>query len=112
MRPVLMPASNAVFFLKGDPQAVVLVQARTSPPHDNRNPEVPRPAVKDYAAANCLPAITTSPSPLVTGTTGGVATGASDSTCGGWRGDFLLAALRSSAGFSRTIKVSPETSPV
>src|SRR5258708_37319201 len=111
MPPVLMPNSKSLVFFEGVTETVVPGQTRTSPPLDNRNTAVSPPAVKDDPAANCLPAITTSPSPLVTGTTAGVATGASGSTCGGWRGDVLLAAVRASAGFRRTLTVSPQTSP-
>src|SRR6266436_3861517 len=107
-----MPSIKSLVFFEGVTESVVPGQIRTSPPLDKRNTAVSPPAVRDDPAENCLPAITTSPTPLVIGTTAGVATGVSDSTWRGWRGDFLLAALGSSAGFSRTIKVSPETSQV
>src|SRR5882672_3311183 len=107
-----MPSIKSLVFFEGVIEIVVPGQTRTSPPLDKRNTAVSLPAVKDDPAANCLPAIKTSPSPLVTGTTAGVAAGVSVSACGGWRGDFLLATLGSSGGFSRTIKVSPETSQV
>src|SRR5437764_15334964 len=110
MAPVLMPSIKSFVFLAGVTESVVPGQTRTSPPRDNSKTAVSLPAVNVDPAANCLPAITTSPTPLVTGTATVVAVGVIESTCGGCRGDFWLAELGPSAGFRCTIKVSPETS--
>src|SRR5271169_905914 len=107
-----MPSIKSFVFFAGVTETVVPGQTRTSPPLDNFNTAVSLPAVKVDPAANCLPASTTSPTPLLTGTTTGSAEGAAESTCGGWNGDFLPAVLGASIGFSRTIKRSPATSQV
>src|ERR1022692_2827517 len=73
-------------------ETVVPGQTRTSPPLANRNTVVSLPAVRDDPAANRLSGTTTSPIPLLTGTTAGAAAA---NTCGGWNGDFLLSAFRS-----------------
>src|ERR1019366_38706 len=115
-----MPSIKSFAVFEGVTETVVPGQTRTSPPLDNRNTAVSLPAVRDDPAANCLPANTTSPTPLVTGTTAGAAAGANDSTCGGWNGGFFAAAfppsfgslVGSPAGFSRTIRRLPATSQV
>src|ERR1039458_2006560 len=107
-----MPSIKSFVVFEGVTETVVPGQTRTSPPLDKRKTAVSLPAVRDDPAANRLPANITSPTPLVTGTTAGAAAGASDSACGGWNGVFFLAALGSSAGFSRTIRRSPATSQV
>src|SRR5580698_496972 len=107
-----MPSIKSFAFFEGVTESVVPGQTRTSPPRERCNTAVSLPAVRDDPAANRLPANTTSPTPPVTGTTAGVATGVNDKTCGGWNGDFLLAAFGSSGGFSRTIRRLPATSQV
>src|SRR5260370_15988676 len=110
MAPVLIPSIKSLALFEGVNERVVPGQTRTSPPLARRNTAVSLPAVRDDPAANRLPASTTSPRPLVTGTTTGAA-GANAITCGGWKGVFLLA-FGSSGGFNRTISRFPAASQV
>src|ERR1700688_4553069 len=111
MAPVLMPSIKSFAFFEGVNESVVPGQTRTSPPLAKRSTVVSLPAVRDDPAANCLPANTTSLTPLLTGTAASAATGAIDSTCGGWDGEFWLA-FASSGGFRRTISRFPAASQV
>src|SRR5271170_6151594 len=105
---MLIPNIKSLAFFEGVTETVVPGQTRTSPPLDKCSIAVSLPAVRDEPAAKRLPANTTSPTPLVTGTTAGSAAGANDATCGGSKGDFLPAALAASlaspGGFRRTIR--------
>src|SRR5271157_4625111 len=115
-----MPIIRSLALFDGVTETVVPGQTRTSPPLDKCSTAVSLPAVRDDPAAKRLPANTTSPTPLVTGTTAAVAAGASERTCGGWKGDLLPAAFGSSfaslfgseVAFSRTIRRLPATSQV
>src|ERR1700678_2341354 len=113
---MLMPSIKSFAVFEGVTETVVPGQTRTSPPLDKYNTAVSLPAVRDDPAANRLPDNTTSPTPLVTGTTAGVAAGVNASTCGGWKGDFLLAVFGSLSvspgGFSRTISRFQATYPL
>src|SRR5579863_2706193 len=111
MAPVLRPSIRSFEFFEGVTERVVPGQTRTSPPRDNRSTAVSLPAVRDDPAAKRLPASTTSPTPLVTGTAAGSVSGASDTSFGGWTGGFL-AAFGSSGGFSLTVKRFPAMSHV
>src|SRR5208282_371233 len=104
-------------FFEGVMESVVPGQTRTSPPRDKCRTAVSLSAVREAPAARRLPASTTSPIPLLTGTTAGVAGGVNDRTCGGWEGEFLLASVSGSSfgsgrRFRRTIRRLPAASHV
>src|ERR1700685_2874043 len=112
MEPLLRPSIKSFALFEGVMETVVPGQTRTSPPRVNRSSVVSLPAVKADPTAERLPATTTSPIPLVTGTATGVTEGDSDVVCGNWEGGVFLATAGFGIGLRRTIKRSPATSHV
>src|SRR5208282_233073 len=110
--PVLIPIMTSCVVRDGVTETVVPGHTRTCPPRASCSTAVSLPAVnEDPETILRLPASTTAPDPLVTGTAAGAVPRSRPGTLGICAGGVLLA-FTSSGGFNRTINRLPAPSQV